>query len=253
MSGISIGTLIDSKSCQSYQTIRVMTVTFLPQFPSLLPTHATFSRPRHSLTLGGQQGWLEDDGGRKGRHQAQSHELTHARCAWMMREKKAAECSGRRTSAEKDGARQARLQKPRLTGAPCHDVIDFEGDTDAQKKRKRDDIRKIELEPDKNADFEGYDDSDKERHECQRDIGPPAKRDEQNESDGCHRPKAGLEKRFHDRCGRFDDENWRSAGLRRDSADGFREPVQGCIVIAVAARRDLDSRLSVGRNPVAFQ
>jgi hypothetical protein len=114
----------------------------LPQFPSLLPTHATFSQPRHSLTLGGQQSWLEDNGSRKGGHQAQSHELTHARCAWMMREKRLPNAVAVAQALKKTARVKLDCKNPRLTGALCHDVIDFEDDTDAQKKRKRDDIRK---------------------------------------------------------------------------------------------------------------
>lgn len=41
-------------------------------------------------------------------------------------------------------ARQRRLQQPGLPGAPRHDIINLEGDTDAQQKRKRDDIGEVD-------------------------------------------------------------------------------------------------------------
>ena len=131
--------------------------------------------------LGRQESRLEEDSGRKGRQQRQGHQLAHARCARVMRETQAAERDGRRAGAEEDGARQARLQEVRFPRAPRNDVVDLEGDADAEKKRQCDDVGEIELQPDEHADLEGDDDGNEQGYQRQGNIHPAAQGDKQDQ------------------------------------------------------------------------
>ena len=99
------------------------------------------------LALRRQESGLEEDGGGERRHERERHQLAHARRSRMVRKPQAAEGGGRRAGAEENGSRQARLQEVRLARPPRHDVVDFEGDPDAQEQRQRDDVGEIQLSP----------------------------------------------------------------------------------------------------------
>lgn len=159
--------LVQITSAANYQSNSSITVTSLPQSPLLGPHLAIFY-----LVLCGQQGRLEENRRGKGRDERQGHQLAHAGGARVMRKPKAAECGSRRAGAEQNGARQTRLQEVDVARAPRHDVVDFEGDADAQKKRQRDYVCKIQLQPDHDTDLECNDDGDEQRHQRQRNVGP---------------------------------------------------------------------------------
>ena len=63
-----------------------------------------------------------------------------------MGEPQAAEGDGRGARAEEDGPRQTRLQEVRPSRTPRDDVVDLEGDANAEKKRQRNDVGKIRLQ-----------------------------------------------------------------------------------------------------------
>ena len=101
-------------------------------------------------------------------------------------EKQAPECDRRRAGAIEHGSREARLQEVRLTATPGNDIVDLEGDADSEKKRQRDDVGEIQLQPDHHADLQGDNDGNKQGHEGQCNISPTAqcnKQDQRNRDD----------------------------------------------------------------------
>src|SRR5207249_8335576 len=48
-------------------------------------------------------------------------------------------------------ARQRRLQQVGSARAPRHDIVDLEGDADAEQQRHRDDVGKVERQPDRKS------------------------------------------------------------------------------------------------------
>ena len=69
---------------------------------------------------------------------------------------------------------RTRLQEVRPARAPRNDVVDLEGDANAEKKRQRNDVGKIQLQTDEYADLKRNDDGHKQRHQRQRNIDPAA-------------------------------------------------------------------------------
>ena len=99
---------------------------------------------RRDIAWLAHEDWLEQYRRRKRAHQRQGQQFAHAGSAGVVGKPQAAERSGGGERAEDHGASEARRQELRLSLAPCHDVVDLEGDADAEQQRQRDDIGEIE-------------------------------------------------------------------------------------------------------------
>src|SRR5262249_35508160 len=133
------------------------------------------------------------------------------------------------------------------------DVVDLESDPNTQQKRKRDDVGKIQPQPDQHANLERDDDRNEQRYQGQRNVDPPPQRDKQDQRNQDQRQDAGLKECLYDGRGGLDHENRRAGGLRRDSADGRNEAAQDGIVVGIAFRRDLDPEPAVSGHPGLLQ
>jgi hypothetical protein len=68
------------------------------------------------------------------------------------------------------------LQEVRLARSPGNNVVDFECDANAQKKRQCDDVGKIQPQPDQHANLERDNDGNEQRYQSHRNIDPAAER-----------------------------------------------------------------------------
>ena len=93
------------------------------------------------------QGGLKQHSRRQCANQRHGHQPAHARHAGIARHPEAAECRCSRQRAEEDSAGQARLQQIDLPPAPRLDIVDLEGDTDAEQQRQGDDVGEIQAQP----------------------------------------------------------------------------------------------------------
>jgi hypothetical protein len=145
------------------------------------------------------------------------HHSAHARQAGITRDPKAAERSARRQGAENNGAGQARLEQIGLTRPPCLDIIYLEGDSDAEQQWQRDDVRKIERQVEKSAQFQRHHPRDEKRDESQYNVANSAQRDVEQYSDHAEGKDPRLDERLQHSVRRFIERDRRTGRARRET------------------------------------
>ena len=171
----------------------------------------------------------------------------------MARQPKAAERGRRGQRAPDHGPRQARLQQVGLPGPPRHDVVDLEGDADAEQQRQRDDVGEIQRHPDQHADLERHEAGEQQRHQRQQHVAETPQHDPQQDRDRHQREDAGVDEGPHDRLAGLQDRDRRADRFRKLRLDGARKAAQRFVVVGIALRRRLDPHAAVGGDPLVLQ
>ena len=148
---------------------------------------------------------------------------------------------------------QRRLHQRGAATTPGHDVVDLEGDTDAEQQRQRDDVGEVQRQIEDHAELQRHHCRQQQWHQRQEHVGDAAQRYPQQQGDRRQREDPGFDKGAHGRVAGFVKQHRRPRRLRLDRDDRADEIAQHRSVIGIALGQDLDARPAVRSQPLTFE